>query len=134
MLTKRMPEPIPQNFKTIKVGQKHTAIIDPEDEAEISKHSWFIKSCHGCLYAARVHESPGRKTIIYMHRQIANAPRGFVVHHKNGKTLDNRKSNLQCCSKDAHRQYHLYGTSIPNIDLKPYRQRDAKKCLSSKIA
>jgi len=127
-----MAEPIPTNFAVVKVGKHATAIIDKKDETEISKHTWFVKKCHGCIYAARQHESPGRKTIIYMHRQLTRCPRGFVVHHRNGNTLDNRLSNLQPCSKDQHRCFHKYGTTIPEMDLDVYRERDALKCQSSK--
>jgi len=38
-----------------------------------------------------------------MHRIIADAPKGFEVHHKNGCTLDNRKLNLQILTPAAHR-------------------------------
>ncbi len=133
MLVRKMPEPPPTNFEMIKVGKHATAIIDIADKEEIEKYTWFIKKTRGCVYAARSHISPGRKTIVYMHRQIARCPRGFVVHHRNGNTLDNRKSNLQCCSKDHHRQFHQYGTSIPEMDLEPYRKRDADKYPSSKM-
>lgn len=128
-----MPDPPPTNFATIKVGKHATAIIDILDEDEIKKYTWYIKKSHGCIYAVRQHISADRKTIIYMHRQLTRCPRGFVVHHRNGNTLDNRLSNLQPCSKDMHRCYHRYGTTIPEIDLRPYRDRDARKYPSSKI-
>ena len=132
MQIKRLPEPIPQNFATIKVGKSLTALIDADDEQEIKKHNWFLKKCHGCTYAARKHKGESKECVVYMHRQIARAPRHFVVHHKNKKTLDNRKSNLQCCSKDEHRCYHKYGTTIPDHPLDFHREKDAKKCPSSK--
>jgi len=128
-----MPEPIPTNFATIKVGKHATAIIDKCFEEEIGQYKWFIKTCHGCIYAVRKHKSARGESIVYMHRQITRCPRGFVVHHRNKKTLDNRLSNLQPCSKDQHRQLHQYGTEIPEIDLEPYRLRDAARHTSSKL-
>ena len=32
---------------------------------------------------------------VRMHREIMNAPDGLLVDHQNGKTLDNRRSNLR---------------------------------------
>ena len=117
-----MPEPPPTNFAVIKVGTKLTAIIDIENEAEIRQYTWKPRRLHGCTYAARMHKAYNGEAIIYMHRQITKCPRKLVVHHHNKKTLDNRKCNLICCSKDSHRQYHKYGTTIPVIqNLEAYR-------------
>ena len=47
-------------------------------------------------YAIRNASSPrGKRKFVKMHREITNAPKGTVVDHINGDTLDNRKSNLR---------------------------------------
>lgn len=37
-----------------------------------------------------------------MHRELIEVPEGFVIDHKNGDTLDNRKSNLRACKQSEN--------------------------------
>lgn len=105
-----MPDPVPTNFAVIKLTHGLTAIIDKDDEPEISKYSWKAKMSNHCWYAIRIKEVLGYQYEIKMHRQVALTPRGMVCHHQNHHTLDNRKSNLFNVSKDEHRWWHKCGT------------------------
>ncbi len=78
-------------FRKIKLTQGLFAIVDPEDYEKLNKYKWFAKIDERTYYAARIEN--GKK--IYMHRQIKQPPRGFVVDHINHKGFDNRKANLQ---------------------------------------
>lgn len=67
------------------------AIVDREDLARVSSHSWQF---HSMGYAT----SGGS---ILLHRLIMGAKKGQMVDHINRDKLDNRKANLRFCS---HRQ------------------------------
>jgi len=43
---------------------------------------------------------------VFLHKQIAQPGYGQVVHHINGNTLDNRRSNLQVMRPFEHRWIH----------------------------
>lgn len=49
-------------------------------------------------YIVRHSSGNGRRKNQYLHRMIVNAPKYAKVDHKNGDTLDNRRSNLRICS------------------------------------
>lgn len=80
-----------------KGNEKERAIIDIEDINKISSFKWTLsvkpKKNHVGKYVCT-----GRKPKIYLHRLIVNAPKGFVVDHKDGNGLNNCKTNLKICT------------------------------------
>lgn len=63
--------------------------IDFEDEWILSSRTWYINKLG---YVAS--DSKPRTTL---HRLLMKPPKGYVVDHKNGNKLDNRKCNLRVC-------------------------------------
>jgi len=53
----------------------------------------------------------GRK--VYLHRAILNAPKGRRVDHKDGDTLNNRRSNLRLCTavQNGHNRLNAAGVT-----------------------
>ncbi|MFA5292611.1 MAG: HNH endonuclease [Phycisphaerae bacterium] len=79
-------------FRKIKLTNGKHAIVDPDDYEKLAKEDWqFYQGKTDNFYAARM----GIGKIIYMHREITNAPAGKVVHHKDANGLNNTKQNLQ---------------------------------------
>jgi len=79
-------------FRKIKLTKGHYTIVDPDDYRKLAKEDWqFYQGKTDNFYAARM----GIGKIVYMHREITNAPAGKVVHHKDGSGLNNTKQNLQ---------------------------------------
>jgi len=70
------------------------AIVDPEDYEKICRDDWLLKENKNTCYAWRMLFKDGKFKIIYMHREIMQAPKGSIVDHQNREGLDNRKINL----------------------------------------
>lgn len=97
---------IDTNFAIIKLTHGMTAIIDPEDFEEINKYFWHAKKSFSRWYAMRKVVKNGKEYWVRMHRQIMNTPIGQVTHHKNRRTMDNRRSNLENMFQQHHRYLH----------------------------
>lgn len=84
---------------------KHIATVDDCDVFSVALNNWTAKKRQdGKIVAHRIIYK-NRKPIrhIYMHRQIIGAPIGIQVDHKNGNTLDNRRSNLRLATNGQNR-------------------------------
>ena len=75
------------------------ATVDVADYEQVVVWRWYL-SPGG--YAFRT--SAGRS--FFMHREIADAPVGKVVHHKNKDGLDNRRANLEVTTQALHMAGH----------------------------
>lgn len=77
------------------------ALVDDDDFEELSKWKWHRLKQHPqtatpVFYVCRHdHNDRGQRTIILLHRQILNAPKGSLVDHINRDPLDNRRCNLR---------------------------------------
>lgn len=80
--------------KTITLTRGLHTIVDSNISSEILEKKFCATLCRGKYYA--VTNVLGKT--VYLHRLIMNAPKGIVVDHINGDTLDNRKPNLRLCS------------------------------------
>jgi len=94
------------NFALIKVHPGTTAIVDIDDFENLKQHKWYIIKQHGLPYAARKVSTNGKVYWVRMHRQIMHTPTGQIVHHKNRRTLDNRKQNLENMTDKDHQAEH----------------------------
>jgi len=95
------------NFGMIKVHPSKAAIVDIDDYENLNQYNWYIIKQHGLPYAARKVNTKAGSYWVRMHRQIMHTPAGEIVHHKNRRTLDNRKSNLENMTDIHHARIHL---------------------------
>jgi len=86
--------------KKVPLGNGQFAIVDDEDFDLVNQYVW---QCHkgGGKYGERHQYAVTR---LRMHRLVMNCPKGMVVDHINGDTLDNRKSNLRICTNAENQQ------------------------------
>lgn len=90
-------------MRTIALTRGLSTIVDDDVFAWASRHRWFAAAgTKGKWYAGRtITLEGGRQTTEYLHRRIAGAQRGREVDHRDGDTLNNRRSNLRVVT---HRQ------------------------------
>ncbi len=88
------------DFRRIYLGEGEWTILDQQDYYRYREFKWFIKGNGSKLYVLRSFKIGPKKTkMIAMHREIMNAPKGLVVDHKNGESLDNRRANLRLATQ-----------------------------------
>lgn len=73
-------------------------MIDDGDFEAVSKYKWHYSSG----YAKRNGMVHGKKRILRMHHMIVPLRDGFMIDHKNGDGLDNRRDNLRLVTKSQN--------------------------------
>ena len=74
-----------------------TAAVDASDRVLVAQFNWCAAKVNASgLYAYR--HVAGTKSVMYMHRLIADPASGMWVDHIDGDTLNNRRSNLRTCT------------------------------------
>lgn len=77
-------------MKIIHLTKGMVTLVDDEDFERLSRFKWIF---NGVGYASR---NEGK---IYMHREIMNPKKGFVVDHIDRDKLNNQKSNLRIVTR-----------------------------------
>ncbi len=90
-------------FRRIKLNKGRYATVDVEDYEKLARYDWQLyESKCGNFYAVRSENG----LLVKMHRVVMNAPAGFLVDHKSGNGLDNRKANLRIVTA-AQNSYNM---------------------------
>jgi hypothetical protein len=85
-------------FRRICLGDGLFTIVDPDIYYAIGRFKWSACGRNDdSLYVARILKKTefGRIKYAYLHREIMNPPKGLLVDHRNGDSLDNRRANLR---------------------------------------
>lgn len=89
-------------MKIIPLTQEMFAKVDDADFEKVNQYKWYAKKAAYLWYAARGVRTNGQTKTIYMHRFIMNTPAGMEVDHGKGGTLDNRRANIENCTKQMN--------------------------------
>lgn len=73
--------------------------MDDDEYDALAGYAWRYYANGWTGYAVRV-DDPAVK----MHRLVAGAAAGMVVHHENGDGIDNRRANLRIMTISDHRR------------------------------
>jgi hypothetical protein len=92
----------------LQLSQGQTAIIDDADLPLANQYKWWVQKVNSGSYYAITNykDENGRRHRLYLHRLLMNPQPGFVVDHKDGNTLDNRRSNLRVCTHSQNMLAH----------------------------
>ena len=92
-------------FRKIYLGEGEFTIVSPEDYYLVRNYNWYLGGNGKKLYAFRnVKIGPCKTKMVPMHRQIMGFPKGLLVDHRNGNSLDNLRSNLRKATYAENRQ------------------------------
>lgn len=96
-------------MKVIELTKGQVAIVDDEDFERVAQWRWQCVTCpDGLMYARRSQYLGGgasncKLADIRMHHLILPQKSGFVVDHKNGNGLDNRRENIRYATSGQNR-------------------------------
>jgi hypothetical protein len=83
-------------YRKIYLDEGKWIILDLEDYYRFAGFKWCIGGHDGKFYAIRGQMiNPADSKIVQLHRLIMDAPKGLLVDHRNGDSLDNRRDNLR---------------------------------------
>jgi len=90
-------------YRKIYLDEGKWTIVDPEDYYRYAGFKWCIGGNKGKFYAIRGQMiSPADSKIVQLHRLIMNAPKGLLVDHQNGDSLNNRRTNLRLATSSQN--------------------------------
>jgi frataxin-like iron-binding protein CyaY len=93
------------SFRKIYLGEDEWALVEPSDYYRLKNFKWYLNGNGKEFYAfANIKAGPGKTRMVSMHRQLMDPPPHLLVDHRNGHTLDNRRSNLRLATQSQNMQ------------------------------
>lgn len=88
--------------KEIQLTQGKVALVDDADYLYLNQFKWHIyKQNRNNFYARTVIYQNKKRIGIVMHRLLLKCE-GKIIDHISGDGLDNRRSNIRCCTKSEN--------------------------------
>lgn len=93
-------------MKKIVLTNGDCTLVDDSDYERLNQFNWYYhdrrKDGGGYVVRRQWNFDTKEARMVTMHREILGCPEGQHVDHKNGNTLDNRKSNLRICTRSQN--------------------------------
>lgn len=86
-----------KEWKEIQLTQGYLTKVDADDYEKFSHLKWSIRKIRDLTRVIMSNKNINKSKVTYLSREIMGNPKGKVVDHINGDTLDNRKVNLRIC-------------------------------------
>jgi hypothetical protein len=88
---------LPCGAYSVELTQGYSTVVDACDLDLATKFAWRLVSgaAERRLYASRKTKVDGKISIEFLHREILRASKSELVDHRDGDTLNNRRSNLR---------------------------------------
>ncbi len=91
----------------IPLTRDYATVVDDEDFERIARHKWRAGKLRRGFYVMRHAElwrdgSGLTRCTIYMHREIVQTQPGEMIDHRDGDSLNNRRSNLRICTHSGN--------------------------------
>lgn len=83
-------------------------LVDPHWFDFMIQIHWYGKKSRGKYYACAKVLIDGKVRFLRMHRIVAHTPDGYIPHHLNGNSLDNREANLLNITEYEHGKLFSY--------------------------
>lgn len=90
-------------MRELRLTDDYVTLVDDHDYERVSALKWSVSAPKDAnkIYVLRTVRKPdGRWTTQYLHRFLLNVTdSGVQVDHRDGNTLNNRRSNLRTCTR-----------------------------------
>lgn len=83
-------------------------LVSPNWFEFLNQFHWYAKKSRGLYYACSKVTANGLVRFLRMHRIVAHTPEGYIPHHLNGNSLDNRRANLLNITEFEHKKMFSY--------------------------
>jgi hypothetical protein len=95
-------------MQQIPLSQNQVALVDDADFGALAQFRWCYRGERngGQGYAVRHHKVDGKDRLLYLHREVLPAPKGYETIFLNHDRLDCRRENLKVVTKQEARQHH----------------------------
>ena len=89
-------------MKEIQLTQGKVALVDDADYDYLMKWKWHLfKMNRNNFYARTIIYKNKKRIAVVMHRLLVKCE-GKIIDHISGDGLDNRRSNIRCCTKSEN--------------------------------